>query len=249
MEIDVKSCRLYAIQEANQEYVPIYSPLDYFEDAIEGELYDWMWIVLGYVRSLFLKYVYDCPKWYSKAPVTFMLETQVCKGKHIKLAFQATSRRSAADFAHCLKRIQKLWLEVDRSEQAKTWAASAKKADIPKLTCKTAMLVLLGSWGQTQNYRYNVVSDHPDVLFEGEIESKRTTESHIFHDVTYKQTSLYHSIHSCLNVIGREQERIQIARALRILLSLTEPRRIRSMRLTCSRQRENYRKTALSSRA
>ena len=42
LELDIRSCRLITILEANQEDVPIYSPLDEFEDPIEGELYDWM---------------------------------------------------------------------------------------------------------------------------------------------------------------------------------------------------------------
>ena len=134
LEIDVNSCRLNGILEANQEDVPIYSPLDEFTHAQEGVLYDYMWVEIGKVRSPLLKYIYDGPRWFSKATVKFMLETQVCQWKNIKLGFNATSRRTAADFAHCLKRINKIWLDVGVSDQAKKWAELAKnKTDIP--TC------------------------------------------------------------------------------------------------------------------
>ncbi len=89
------------------------------------------------------------------ATVKFMLETQVCQWKHIKLWLNATSRRTSTDFAHCLKRIHKLWLEAGTSDQAKQWAEHANnKNDIPKLLAKTAMLSLLGAWGRTEFVRY-----------------------------------------------------------------------------------------------
>ena len=159
-----------------------------------------------------------------------MLETQVCQWRQIKLGFNATSRRTAADFAHCLKRINKLWLEVGVSDQAKKWAELAKnKADIPKLLAKTAMLSLLGSWGRTENYKYTMIIGHPDdCMFDDNIEIRKNPGC-VFHDITYKQKLLSNASYICLNLIGREQERIQIARLLRLLH--LEPRRFLSIQV------------------
>ena len=91
--------------EGSIEDVPIYSPLDEIAKAKQGILYDYQWVDVGFVRCPLRKYIYDGPRWYDKTTVKFMLETGVCKWRHIKLGFQATAHRPAADLAVTLKKI------------------------------------------------------------------------------------------------------------------------------------------------
>ena len=120
-EIDVRSCRLNGIVEANVEDIPIFSPLDEFVRAREGVLYDYQWVDIGCVRSPLKTYIYDGPRWYDKATVKFMLETGVCKWKHIALGFEAITHKSAAELASSLRKLRVLWFEVGRSDQAEVF--------------------------------------------------------------------------------------------------------------------------------
>ena len=103
-----------------------------------------------------------------------MLDTSTCKWQHIILGFQATAHKEAAELASILKKIRSIWLTVGKTKFAEECAIGAKKKDTAELLSKTAMLSLLGSWGRTKNYRYNMITtDHVDnVLFEGQIETK-----------------------------------------------------------------------------
>ena len=179
-EIDVKSCRLNGICEGNVEDIPIYSPLDEFVKAREGKLYDYMWVDIGHVRSPLKTYIYDGPRWYDKATVKFMLETGVCKWRHIALGFEATAHRSAAELASTLRKLRVLWFEVGRSFQAEVFLGKkAEKKNRMELLSKTALLSLLGAWGRTQNYRHHMITTScpGDLLWDGEISSKPTPES------------------------------------------------------------------------
>ena len=105
-----------------------------------------------------------------------------------------------------------------------------KKKDTAELLSKTAMLSLLGSWGRIRNYRYNMMTtDHlDDVLFEGQIETSRNG---IFHDVKWKREILGLGSFLCLNLIGRAQERLQVARSVKMVLTTIEVRRILSIQV------------------
>ena len=150
-EIDVRSCRLNGIVKGNVEQVPIYSPLDEFVKAKEGILYDYQWVDIGNVKCLLKKYIYDGPRWYDGATVKLMLETGVCKWRHIKLGFQATAHRPAADLASILKKIKTIWLEVGKSFQAEMLLGKkAEKKCRSELLSKTTLLSMLGSWGRTR---------------------------------------------------------------------------------------------------
>ena len=86
------------------------------------------------------------------------------------------------------------------------------------------MLSLLGAWGRTENFRHHVIttSSPDDLLWDGEISSKPTPESersdtgYVFHDISWKQKVLNLATFLPLNLIGRNQERLQVARALSV---------------------------------
>jgi len=134
LEIDVKSCRLNGIIEGNAHEIPVFSPLDEFTKPMEGIISDYSWIDIGTVRSPITNYIYDGPRWYDQATTQFMMETGACKWCHMKLAFNATTHRPAADLASKLKRIQKVWFEVGRSCQGVTWAGCKAKKKYERIT-------------------------------------------------------------------------------------------------------------------
>ena len=104
---------------------------------------------------------------------------------------------------------------------------------------KTALLSLIGAWGRTENYRYSMVtSSHPDdIPWSGEITTKPTPYSettdvgYVFHEVSWRQKMLTLGTFLPLSLIGRTQERIQVARLLQSLLLTTDPIRILSIQV------------------
>ena len=104
MEIDVRSCRLAGVVEANIHSIPIFSPLDEFQEPEEGRVSDYSWVDIGTVRSPLTNYIYDGPRWYDAATVKFMLSMGVCKWQHILLTYDATTHRPPADLAVKLKK-------------------------------------------------------------------------------------------------------------------------------------------------
>ena len=169
-----------------------------------------------------------------------MLETGVCKWRHIQLSFNATTHRPAVDLASKLRRMQRIWYEVGASFQGEVWAGSrAKKKDTRELLAKTALLSLLGSWGRCENFRHQLITtSHPDdVPWSGEVSTKPTPNSettatgYVFHDISWKQKILTLGTFLPLNLIGRSQERLQVARALCIVQSCTELKRVLSIQV------------------
>ena len=82
-----------------------------------------------------------------------------------------------------------------------------------------------------------ITTSHPDdILWDGEVSSKPTPHTemtqagYVFHDITYKQKVLNIGTLLPLNMIGRTQERLQVARILQALL-ITDPRRILSIQV------------------
>jgi hypothetical protein len=195
---------------------------------------------IGYVRSPFASYIYDGARWYDRATVQFMLETGVARWRHIKLSFSATTHRPAADLASKLKRMQKVWGEVGSSFQAEAWAGEkAKKKDVKTLLPKTALLSLLGAWGRCENSRHQMITtSHPDdVPWNGEVSTKpaphseTTATGYVFHDISWKQKILSLATFLPLNLIGRSQERLQVARALRVIQQATCIQRVLSIQV------------------
>ena len=127
LEIDAKSSRLNGIKEGNVHDIPVFSPLDEFTKPMEGIISDYPWIDTGTFRSLLTNYIYDGPRWYDRATVQFVMETGLWKWCHMKLAFIATTHRSAADLASKLKKMQKVWFEVGGSCQGFMWAGCKAK--------------------------------------------------------------------------------------------------------------------------
>ena len=240
MEVDVRSCRLAGIIEANTHPICIFSPLDEFEKAEEGVIADYNWVDLGNVRSPLLTYIYDGPRWYCAASVKFMMSHGLCRWQHIYLHFNATTHRPAGDLASKFKKMRNVWQDVGMSKQAEAWAGEkARKKDVKELLPKTALLGLLGAWGRVENFRYTLLTtSHPDdVPWDGQITSKPTpfseeTESgFIFKDITWKQKVLGLGSFICLNLIGRSQERLQVATALAIVRRCTEMRHVLSIQV------------------
>ena len=241
LEIDVRSCRLNGIIEGNVLDISIYSPLDEFTEPKLGTVADYSWVDLGAVRSPLKLYIWDGPRWYDKASVQFMLETGQCRWCDIKLAFDATTHRPASDLASKLKKIRGLWQSVGGSFEAHFWAGErARKKDTKELLAKTALLNLLGTWGRCENYRYHMTTtSHPDdLMWNGEVESRPTPCSeqtaggtYIFNDVTYRQKLLNLGTFLPLNLIGRSQERLQVARALLVIRQCSELRRVLSIQV------------------
>jgi len=231
MEVDVRSCRLNGIVEANTEPIPIFSPLDEFESPRDGSVADYSWVDLGKVRSPLANYIYDGPRWYSAAEVKFMLTDGMCKWSHILLCFNATSHRPAGDLAAKLKKMKYIWEDVGGSFQAVMWAGSrAKKKDVKELLPKTALLSLLGAWGRVTNYRYSCcTTSHPDdIPWSSPITtrptpfSEQTETGYVFSDITWVQEVLNLGSFLPLNLIGRSQERIKVATALAIVRRCTK---------------------------
>ena len=81
----------------------MFSPLDEIVKARQGVLFDYRWIDIGGVRCPLKRYIFDGPRWYSKAAVKYMLETSICQWRHIKLGLEATAHRAASDLATVLK--------------------------------------------------------------------------------------------------------------------------------------------------
>jgi hypothetical protein len=152
-----------------------------------------------------------------------MLETGVCKWRHITLGFEATAHRSAVELASTLRKLRVLWFEVGRSFQAECFLGKkAEKKSRSELLSKTALLSMLGAWGRTENFRHHMIttSHDEDLTWAGEVSSKPTPESertdtgYIFHDISWKQKVKTLATFLPLNLIGRNQERLQVARAL-----------------------------------
>ena len=81
----------------------MFSPLDEIVKARQGVLFDHQWIDIGGVRCPLKRYIFDGPRWYSKAEVKYMLETGICQWRHIRLGLDATAHRAASDLAAVLK--------------------------------------------------------------------------------------------------------------------------------------------------
>ena len=80
-----------------------------------------MWVDVGPVKSLWNRYTYDGPRWYSKAECQFMLEVGVCTWHDFKLAVEATTHRPASGLANKLKSNRQMWEAVGNSQAANSW--------------------------------------------------------------------------------------------------------------------------------
>ena len=77
---DVRSCRLHALTECNNQPIPVFSPLDEITPVEDYHLADYHWVEIppGRLRSPLQTYAYDGSRWYSKAECQFMLEHSIC---------------------------------------------------------------------------------------------------------------------------------------------------------------------------
>ena len=115
----------------------------------------------------------------------------------------------------------------------------AEKKCRSELLSKTALLSMLGSWGRTENYRHSMVTtSHPDdVPWDGLVTSKpaphseMTDTGYVFHDISWKQRILSLGTFLPLNLIGRNQERLQVARILHATLLFCDPRNVISIQV------------------
>ena len=145
VNVDVRSCRLSALIEANAHHIPIFSPIDEFKPSVPGTLCDYTWVDLGSVRSVMGVLPYDGPRWYCRASCEFFLEVGIATWSDFKLSYQASAHRSAKDLADCLTRMKKLWGQVGETAQGKDWAHHYKNTQAKgsqELLTKTAKLSL-----------------------------------------------------------------------------------------------------------
>ena len=83
-----------------------------------------------------------------------------------------------------------------------------------------------------------ITTSHPDdIPWSGEITTKPTPNSettatgYVFHDISWKQKILNLSTFLPLNLIGRSQERLQVARALLVIEQCSKLRRVLSIQV------------------
>ena len=116
---------------------------------------------------------------------------------------------------------------------------NAEKKSRGELLSKTALLSMLGNWGRTGNYRRPMIAtSHPDdIPWNAAISSKpaphsKTTDTgYVFHDISWKQRVLSLRTFLPLNLIGRNQERLQVVRILQAVLLTTDPKRTMSIQV------------------
>ena len=75
-----------------------------------------------------------------------LLETGVCKWRHIKVWLSATSHRPAADLASKLKRMHCVWYDVGGSFQGEVWAGQRAKKKY--VISEDGLVVTFGQLGQ-----------------------------------------------------------------------------------------------------
>jgi len=96
MECDIRNCRYNAIVECNNQDIPCFSVLDEIRPVTSYHLSDYMFVEVPStrVRSPLSSYVWDGPRWYSKAACQYMLEFRICTWEDFKFSLDATSHRS-----------------------------------------------------------------------------------------------------------------------------------------------------------
>ena len=117
VNVDVKSCRLSALIEANAHDIPIFSPIDEFKPSVAGVLCDYNWVDLGACKSILGVLPYDGPRWYDKASCEFFLEVGIATWRDFKLSYQASAHRSAKDLATRLNKMKQMWEQVGESKE------------------------------------------------------------------------------------------------------------------------------------
>lgn len=121
---------------------------------MEGFISDYSWVDIGQVRSPLASYIYDGARWYDKATVQFMLETNVCQWQDVKLSFTATTHQPATDLASTLKKMQTVWLEVGSSCQAEVWAGhKSKNKKKQNMIGENNTFVIVGQLGEMWKFQ------------------------------------------------------------------------------------------------
>ena len=231
---DVRSCRYSAITEANNQPVPVFSPIDEVTEVTGYHLSDYMWVEApaGRTRSPLSSYAYCGPRWYSKSECQFLLEHQICQWSDFKLALQATAHRSHRELAQKLKFMREVWLQTGNSSAGEMWAQDRKSKAKEKLA-KVSLLALIGSWARVENFSYTtVVTNHPDdCRFNGEVLKNLAPQSCVFHDFTWRQRVLGYATYLPLNLIGRSLERLAVARAIAVCMKYMRIDRVLSIQV------------------
>ena len=231
LHCDIKSCRFNALVECNTDPIPVFSPMDEINKFEGFQLKDYMYVSIpkNRRRSILHSYVYDGPRFYIRQEVTWMLEHGVCSWCDILYSLEATSHRTAKELSSRLKMMKQLWLDVAHTSAGEEWAGE-KGARGRDLLPKVALLALVGSWGRLENVRYiTTTSSHPDdCQVEGDV-VREALENTTFHDTTFKQTVRSYASFMPLNFLARALERVNVARAISILLASHRVERILSI--------------------
>ena len=233
---DIRSCRLHALTECNNQPIPVFSPVDEIFPVEGYHLADYHWVEIspGRLRSPLQSYAFDGARWYSKAECQFMLEHGICTWPDMKLAFTATAHRPAKELATQLRFMREVWEQVGATTAGEAWCGE-RKARAKALLAKSAMLALVGAWGRTENFRYTTItSNHPDdCAFEGEVLTSPAPGSAVFHDITYRQHVRGYGTYLPLNLAARSLERLNVARAILICLKHMRPERLLAIQVDC----------------
>lgn len=195
---------------------------------------------MGSIRCPLTIYILDGPWKYSKAETKHMLETGICQWRHIQLGLEATTHRAAADLAVAIKKIRSIWLEVGNSIHAELFLGRhVEKQSNSDMLSKTALLCMFGPWGQKANYIHSmIIASRPDGRpWTGKVRSKpaphseMTVVGYVLRGITWKQKVRTLATVLPLNLIGRTQERLQVARLLQALRLCTDPKLILSIQV------------------
>ena len=231
--VDIRSCRLHAITEANPDPIPIFSPIDEVRPMTAYHLGDYHWVEIptSKLRSPLRTLVYDGPRWYSKAECKYLLEFSICTWDDFKLTLTATTHRPAKDLAQKLKFMQEVWTHTATTPVGVEWAG--KRASKVGLLAKSALLALIGSWGRVRQFRYTTITtNHPDdCTFTGEVSTAATPGSQTFQDITWKQEVRSQATLLPLSLIARSVERLNVARCVAVCLKWVRPERILSIQV------------------
>ncbi len=103
--------------------------MDEIEIATGFELSDYMFVEIPAhkIRSIFMTYAYDGPRWYSKSECQFLLECGIASWPDFLFRFQATSHRLASDLSQKLKFMKSMWEDVGNTHTAENWSGERKK--------------------------------------------------------------------------------------------------------------------------
>ena len=171
------------------------------------------------------------PRWYARASAECFLDAGIARWDQFKLTFSASARRPPAYLRSRLKVFDYLWQQTARSEAARE-LVQGDKADLGEFVAKLACNMLFGTWAVREQWRCRLeTTSHPDdITFDGFCSTTLTPGGGgVFGDVLLRQRVLSLTSMAPVHRICLEQERLQVARALRALDAICQPQHVISV--------------------